>query len=400
MTLTYPKALFLAVLAVPIVLVYLRRARPRRRSVAAGFLWEQVLGAPGRRSAWWTYRHPVSLGVQLVVLAMLVVALAGPRFGAPATVVLLVDHSASMNATDQSPSRLDRAKDLVRRNVMALGRGDRAAILAVADGLALQCPLTSRRDLLEPALARIGSSQEGTRMWEAVGLARRLLEAAPNGRIVVFSDGCFAGAAELAGKDDLELVLVGKRSDNLAITRLETRRGVADPRRCQVLAEVTSFADETATCRIEVGMDEADGPTRSEPVALEPGDRWQHVFEFAAPAAARIIARLDRPDVLLDDNRASAPVPPMPNGRATPSADGRAPPEAAIRVISPWEPNGAITFRAVESELRPPQGIISHSVSPAPAVAATGPPAWWLLAAGALALVVAEWYGFQRRWTC
>jgi hypothetical protein len=99
MTMLHPNALILASLAVPVVLLYLRRDRPRRRSVATGFLWEQVLGPSQGRSAWWRCRRWVSLGVQLAVLAMLVLAVAEPRVRPPASPAAVIDTSA-VNAPD------------------------------------------------------------------------------------------------------------------------------------------------------------------------------------------------------------------------------------------------------------------------------------------------------------
>lgn len=370
MTFTNPKALILAALAVPVVLLYLRRVRPARRSVATGFLWEQVFGASERRSAWWPYRHPVSLCVQLAVLAMLVLALAGPRVHAPATLVLVIDNSASMSATDASPSRLDRAKELARERVATLGRDDRAAIVTVADAIRLRSALTNRPGLLEPALSGIEPTREGSRVWEAVSLARRLLHGRPSRKIVVFSDGCFHGAAELAGQDDVELVVVGQRTDNLAITRLEARRSLADPLPCQVLAEVTSYASEPTACRL--ALEREGKPIDAVPIEFDSAGRWQHVFEMTASEGGRLDARLDRPDVLLEDNRASARVPPCP-------ADD-------------------VALVTAESDLRVPAGLVAEGQQLA--LCAPGPPLWLLLAAAALVVVVAEWFLFQRRWTC
>ena len=53
---------------------------------------------------------------------------------------------------------------------------------------------------------------------------------------------------------------------------------------------------------------------------------------------------------------------------------------------------------AFESDIRVPAGLTSEARGLAPGV--PGPPVWLLLAAAALVVVVAEWYLFQRRWTC
>jgi hypothetical protein len=191
MTFLHPKALFWAPLAVPIVLFYVWRTRTARRPVAAGFLWEQVFGAAGRRSAWWPFRRPVSLLVQLTVLSLLVLALAEPVLGPPQRLVIVIDTSAGTTATDAVPSRLDQAKQLARRYVAALGDHDELAIISAGETLDVRCGLTSRKGTLAKALDTIAPSKESTRAADAVALGRRLLDGHPNGHVI-----CLTGRAE------------------------------------------------------------------------------------------------------------------------------------------------------------------------------------------------------------
>jgi len=329
MTILNPKALILAALAVPVVLLYLWRVRPRRRSVSTGFLWEQVFAASERRSAWWPYRHPVSLCVQLAVLGLLVLALAEPHLRPPATVAMVIDNSASMSATDVGPSRLDRAKELAQAHIGAMGQRDRMALVSAGDPLRVPCGLTDRRDALEQALASVAPTREGTRVADAVELARQFLRGERNGRVLVFSDGCFDGATELARQDDVELIAVGGLGDNVGITRLEARRSLADPFQCQVLAEVTSYASEPVACRLALELD--GRPIDVVPIELDSAGRWQRVFEMTALEGGPLGARLDRPDVFLADNRASARVPRCPVREVVLVTGGNATLEEALR---------------------------------------------------------------------
>jgi hypothetical protein len=77
-----PAAFWWGLLAIPIVLLYLRRPTPRRESVATGSIWQQVLGEQRARTAWRRWRHGASLALQLLILATFVLALAGdcPNF--------------------------------------------------------------------------------------------------------------------------------------------------------------------------------------------------------------------------------------------------------------------------------------------------------------------------------
>jgi|GEM_PF-4957561 len=74
MGLAHLSALWWLLLAVPVVLFYLG-LRPTRVVVSAGFLWQRALA---RRTWWQRIRWLVSLGLQLLFLALVVAALTDP----------------------------------------------------------------------------------------------------------------------------------------------------------------------------------------------------------------------------------------------------------------------------------------------------------------------------------
>src|SRR5262249_48875982 len=114
MNLAHPAALAWAALAIPIVIFYILKVRQRRVPVSTTMFWAQIFEEKPPRSLWEHLRHLLSLLVQLVMLALLVLALAEPFFRwevlQARRLVLVVDNSASMNATDEAPTRLARAK--------------------------------------------------------------------------------------------------------------------------------------------------------------------------------------------------------------------------------------------------------------------------------------------------
>ena len=315
MILANPKALFWAILAVPVIALYLCRARRRRHEVSAGYLWERVFaGRPAQSARWW--RHPISLCLQLAILLLVVFAMAEPLLDSPQRLVLVIDNSASMNATDVEPTRLGHAKQLARRQLAALGYRDQMAIIAAGDPLRVHCGLTGRQDLLEKAIQNVTATDGPTRVADAVALGRRLPAGGPNGRIIVLSDGCFDGAAKLARQDDLRLIPIGGSGDNVGVTRLKARRSPADPRQCQILAEVTSFSDQPVQCRLQIELDAES--IDAVPIELAPNGRWQQTFEMTAvEGGGRLSASLDRPDAFGADDRASVVVPPCPTRPVT-----------------------------------------------------------------------------------
>ena len=307
MTFVNPNAMIWGLLAVPIVILYLRRIRPPRHSVATGPLWGKIYPAEQSDSVWWWLRHVLSLGTQLLILALLVLALAEPHFRPPRRVVLVVDASASMSATDLKPTRLEQARRLGLNWINELAYRDQMAIISAGDRLRVKCGLTSRHTPLQEALQTVRATYGPTRVGEAVEIGRRLLAGNPNGKIVVLTDGCFEGAVQLARQDDVQLILVGSSGDNVGVTGLKARRTPTDPLQCQIFAEVTSFTDEPVECQLAIALE--GKLIRQLPIEFAEAGRWQEVFEMTTPAGGELTASLNRPDVFPTDDFASAAIP-------------------------------------------------------------------------------------------
>ena len=90
MTFLHPEAWFWAMLAVPLVLVRLRRRPPRSVAVATGFLWQQVLAPGSLRSRWMRWRPVASVVTDLAVLLSIVAAMAEPAGGRAWSIALIV----------------------------------------------------------------------------------------------------------------------------------------------------------------------------------------------------------------------------------------------------------------------------------------------------------------------
>jgi Ca-activated chloride channel family protein len=148
------------------------RALAARRS---HLVLRQLGGRRPRSEAW---RDGLLLGAALA----LAIALLGPRFGTRSVevpghgidVVVLLDVSRSMDASDTPPSRLARARRAATALIENLHPGDRAALAVFAGQAALLTPLTAdHRALLDmlPALDSEMMSDRGSRLERGVGAA-------------------------------------------------------------------------------------------------------------------------------------------------------------------------------------------------------------------------------------
>jgi Ca-activated chloride channel family protein len=222
-----PLAFWFALLAIPIVLLYLLRLRRRAQPVSSTLLWRRAILDREANTLWQRLRRNVLLLLQLATLAFLVFALARPYVSAPGgpsrQVVVLLDASASMQATDVRPSRFEAARAQVRALIETLGSEDRMTLIAVDGTPRALSALSNDKVQLRAALDALRPTLSAANWGAAVALAAAVGAGGEESTTFIFSDG--------ANADDLALlpgaarfVPIGESGDNLAISTLALRR--------------------------------------------------------------------------------------------------------------------------------------------------------------------------------
>lgn len=134
-----------------------------------------------------------------VALIFLVIAFVNPQLGEKkekiktekSDIMLALDISNSMNATDISPSRLEKAKRFLSRLIESR-KGDQLGLILFAGGAYLQMPLTSdyaAAELFCKAASTNMAGTQGTAIGEAIDLAKRSVKDNNQRALVVISDG-------------------------------------------------------------------------------------------------------------------------------------------------------------------------------------------------------------------
>src|SRR2546429_373322 len=135
MTFLAPAAAVLALTIPAIVALYFLKIRRPTRIVPALHLWPNQIRDRQANVPWQRLRPSWLLFLQLLAAAVLVAAALQPALPAGAALarhsLVLVDASASMQATDLTPSRLAEARRQVNAVIDQLGPSDRMTIIAV-----------------------------------------------------------------------------------------------------------------------------------------------------------------------------------------------------------------------------------------------------------------------------
>ncbi|RLD00618.1 MAG: hypothetical protein DRI77_00120 [Chloroflexi bacterium] len=250
-----PLALIFAGLSIPILIMYMLKLRRRDVLVSSTLLWRRLLRDREANAPWQRLRRNLLLLLQLLILALLTLALARPFVPAPTvvsgSVVILLDSSASMQASDVAPTRFDAAREAAQEIVAGLGVGDVATIIAVGPQPRLLASPTGDRAILRRALDNAAPTA-GPADWEAAfALSAGGLVGAEDVRAIIISDGALPETLPpLPG--EIRFVGVGGGSDNLAITALATREGAEGP---QAFLRLVNYGESDAEPLIEFSAD-------------------------------------------------------------------------------------------------------------------------------------------------
>ena len=153
-----------------------------------------------KQSQW---RRHLAVALSLLSLITLTAAFARPKTQVDvprerATVVLVIDASQSMQATDVKPTRLDAAKQAAIDFVKKLPEKYNVSVVSMAGASAVLVPPTTAHNTVQNAINSI-QLQDSTAIGEGIATALRALQQAPKdpknpnsiapGAIVLLSDG-------------------------------------------------------------------------------------------------------------------------------------------------------------------------------------------------------------------
>src|SRR5208282_6903475 len=162
-----------------IVLLYFLKLKRRPLEVPSTYLWHKSVEDLHVNSIWQRLRNNLLLYLQLAVVLFIVLALLRPSWHAlrlsGSRLVVLIDNSASMQATDVKPSRLEEAKRRAGELIDQMHSGDTAMLISFSDNARVEQNFTDSRQQLREALATVKPSQHSTNLSEALKLAAGLV---------------------------------------------------------------------------------------------------------------------------------------------------------------------------------------------------------------------------------
>jgi Ca-activated chloride channel homolog len=294
---------------IPIVIVfYLLKRKRVVRLVSSTLLWQKFLSETQASAPFQKLRKNWLLILQIILLALAVFALARPFFATkskPAELrIVILDASASMQATDETPNRFEKARAEALKWVDTLANNDQMVILQAGADTEVKQSATSEKAALRRALEACVCSDGPTRLGPALRMADSLVREQRNAEIHLFSDGAVPDLSEFENKA-LPLVYhkVGSKSDNIGITALDARPNPENAKQRAIYASVANFSSNSVSTDVELLSDEQLIETR--PLTIPAGETSPQVFLAEQTKDVIFTVRLTAKDELAVDNQAS-----------------------------------------------------------------------------------------------
>jgi hypothetical protein len=331
---------------VGIIALYFLKLRRRPVRVPSTLLWRRSLEDLHVNSLFQRLRRNLLLFLQLLAVGLAMLALAGPRSEGMQSqgkrIVLAIDESASMGATDVEPSRIEEAKKEARKVVSAMREDDLAMIVAFSDRARVVTNYTSNKDLLLRRIDALKPTQAGTSLREALQLVAGLANpqkqvgegvvatAVSPPKLFLFTDGGFPDVEGFSlGTIQPQVVVIGPLpppvepkppgseatdssppSDNVAILALESSRDRRNTDRFHVFGRAHNYRAEPVSTRAVLLRRDLDNPkdpgvlVDAVGLEIEPHSDQGFEFDVADPGTGGMEVRLEVEDALPLDDRA------------------------------------------------------------------------------------------------
>ncbi|HEX3800128.1 MAG TPA: VWA domain-containing protein [Verrucomicrobiae bacterium] len=303
---------FLFALTIPVVIVfYLLKRKRVVKLVSSTLLWQKFLAETQASAPFQKLRRNWLLLLQILLLILAILALTRPYFathaGSSDLRVLILDASASMQATDVTPSRFEVARQEALKWVDSLRPGDKMVVLQVAANTEVKQSETGEKAALRRAILSCNAMDAPTRLIPALKMADSLVRdrgRESNPEIHLFSDGAVPDIAEFDNRA-LPLIYhkVGESDDNIGITALDVKANPEDASQRAVYVSVANFSTNTQQTDLELRLDGNLLETR--PIKIAPGQVSPQIFLAAQSHDGVFSVHSTLPDALAADNDAS-----------------------------------------------------------------------------------------------
>ncbi len=291
---------------IPLLLfLYILKLRRKVQPISSNILWEQSIEDIKANTLFQRLRRSLLLPLQLLILVLIILALARPfTFGSISTarnVIVILDASASMNATDIKESRFDFARSSIIKMIDNLDRGVKMTIIRSSNSPVIVCESISDKSILKDIVNRQKPSDAPSDLVSAIKLAESFARNIPKSEIIVFSDLTSDLQKRSIGVDiPIRFARIGKQdANNIGIINLDV---IEEQSTNFILANVRNYGMRSQSATIEIYHN--NNLIDAKKVMLPANGQRSVIFDKIKFTDGILSVSIDAKDDLLTDNRA------------------------------------------------------------------------------------------------
>jgi hypothetical protein len=316
-------AVFGSISVISVALYLLDRSR-RKQVVSTLRFWvaaENPVAAARRKHI----TQPWSLLLQLAGMALLLLAIAQLRLGAPAQAgrdhVVILETSAWMGARSGNRTLMDIARERARRYVRALPSVDRV-MLVRADALATPATVfESDRHKVEAAIQASEPGATALDLDQAFAFARHIQsqQGRRSGEIAFIGSGRTgerdSGTAQPTPRN-LRVIAIPDAIENTGLRKVGLRRSSTDPDVWEIYVSAHNYGVQPRTVTVSLNFGSRDPATRTpagaQKITIKPGADEEATFQYRTASSGMIGVYLTPHDAFPADDHADLELPAQP----------------------------------------------------------------------------------------
>ena len=331
MSLLLPAALAFAIIIPIFFLLYFMRPKRQERVVSSTLLWQQASQDLQASRPWQRLRITALLILQKLAAIVIVLVLARPAtfISSPigGNTIIILQASASMQATDVLPSRFEAARSNITNLIDGLGPGDQLSLITMAKTPQVLIAFSSDKSQLTSALQRARVTNQDADLVQALSLATSLAAGHTDAQVLVIGDGHVLPTDQtLVAPFPVHYLQIGTDAPNAALLALASNTIQSNK---FALAQVANYSHQQRSIPVELY---ADGKLVGVQTAILPAEGVGAIQWGPLPPSTRFLhARIFSQDAMTVDHEAWAIAGGSMHGRVLLVTKGNSFLEASLR---------------------------------------------------------------------
>ncbi|GCE20267.1 vWA domain-containing protein [Dictyobacter kobayashii] len=257
MSILVPAALAFSAIIPIILLLYFMRPKRQEKVVGSTLLWQQAMQDLQASRPWQRLRITPLLLLQLLAAIVIILILVRPAIFMSSPVsgntIVILQASASMQATDVAPSRFDKAKDTISGFIDALGPNDHLSLISMARTPQVLIANSQDKAQLTNALQHARVTNQDADLEQALSLASSLAAGQENAQVLVVGDGHVMNNNQtLDSPFPVQYMSIGGDAPNMALMALSSRSLQG---KLIAFAQVSNYSHDQRSVPVELYAD-------------------------------------------------------------------------------------------------------------------------------------------------